>query len=615
MSLEKTLSYLTKSDNPFIKLLIREGLSESDTKIQVGLFNVIIVRKDLELLEEFLNRELNTDFLDGLARTLTLIDEEIIEFIFRRGIGFKHEKSLLNIMYLLSRVDYKWVFKILSQSLKLKIKDKRRLLEIINRFIEENIQKDDNEIKKNISYELSKYIDNYAGEIEVIDWLLRCGSPGFDILLLVLHQSNHPAIDDLKSVLLTSQRPEVVNFYFYTYLTNISETAVRNLNDALARNDMVFGRNFVKFIASVGFTEFKSVYALIQEIPFRDSIIGYVNTGEAEAKEIFYLIKFLLTTKTSPEFKQDVLDDISKIIYANSYKHFSELLLFFKNREEIFLDIEKIINPNKRYFSLFFLELVEKNCSLYEKRQELLRVFLSSNFEEVKQKAGKTIARILFSRFYEKFDELPDDTKQNLGKLTLTANPSILNDLIDDLSHQDANKRFKSLRIINFLGEESKLGEYLTTLLRDEDSRVRATAVKLLYIYDTDKTVKLLKEAMNDANSRVRANAIEVLERYLNVSDYEILIPYLDDFNNRIRANAVKAIYKFDRERALETLDDMLLSADENMRLSAVWLVGELLLSDKLALIKTLANFDVSMKVRNRAKKTLKKFALAGILQ
>ncbi len=116
----------------------------------------------------------------------------------------------------------------------------------------------------------------------------------------------------------------------------------------------------------------------------------------------------------------------------------------------------------------------------------------------------------------------------------------------------------------------------LAEILADEDSQVRATAVRIIADMLNQNEMGLLMKLLNDPDDRVRANVIESLEAAGNRNVLGILMKYKFDKNNRVRANTIKAIWKFGHKDVNDALQEMLLDQDHLMRSSAVWVIGEI---------------------------------------
>jgi HEAT repeat protein len=60
----------------------------------------------------------------------------------------------------------------------------------------------------------------------------------------------------------------------------------------------------------------------------------------------------------------------------------------------------------------------------------------------------------------------------------------------------------------------------------------------------------------------------------------------VNDPDNRVRANAAKALAVFGRPEGRSTLEAMLRDADESMRLSAAWALGQVRLEGARAILE-----------------------------
>ncbi|MBU3955089.1 HEAT repeat domain-containing protein, partial [bacterium] len=110
---------------------------------------------------------------------------------------------------------------------------------------------------------------------------------------------------------------------------------------------------------------------------------------------------------------------------------------------------------------------------------------------------------------------------------------------------------------------------------------------------------------------REKARRIELIEEELKTENdpniaTTFFLPYLDDINNRVRANAAKALYRHNKRLALVTFKNMISSADEWMRSSAVWALGEIADDETVGLITLLKN-EKKLRVRGQIKATLDK--------
>ena len=152
------------------------------------------------------------------------------------------------------------------------------------------------------------------------------------------------------------------------------------------------------------------------------------------------------------------------------------------------------------------------------------------------------------------------DKKYNYLKEMELASPKTMQKIFDILIHEDADFTARTL----------------SQIITDEDSRVRATAVKMIADMLNQKESGLLMKLLNDPDARVRANVIESLEAVGNRNVLGILMKYKYDKDNRVRANTIKAIWKFGHQDIEDVLQEMLLDIEPKMRASGIWVIGEI---------------------------------------
>ena len=211
-----------------------------------------------------------------------------------------------------------------------------------------------------------------------------------------------------------------------------------------------------------------------------------------------------------------------------------------------------------------------------------------------------------FRQFFEQFDRLQPEVRELAAATLSRLDPDLDVRLREVLSSVDVAARLKAVRIVTALSREHEVEETLLELVEDPDERVRATVVKTLAILDSEPAVRALLTAVTDFDRRVVANTVEAIE----ASGFPQLVGLMQilagHVNNRIRANAVKALLQMHSPGAEEALVDMLASPVEMMRLSAVWVLGEVDFPGALDWLRRLAREDPSPRVRQK---------VAGILE
>lgn len=91
------------------------------------------------------------------------------------------------------------------------------------------------------------------------------------------------------------------------------------------------------------------------------------------------------------------------------------------------------------------------------------------------------------------------------------------------------------------------------------------------------------RQMINDPNPRVRTKGLEVIEAELIEGDEnaevaeKLLVPFIKEKDNRVRATALKIFHHYNPEKAMESIKEMIKSNDRWMRISAVWVLGEVI--------------------------------------
>ncbi len=215
------------------------------------------------------------------------------------------------------------------------------------------------------------------------------------------------------------------------------------------------------------------------------------------------------------------------------------------------------------------------------------------------------IPRDAFQQFCEAFDHLDPETRTRAGATLRRLEENLDELLTEALTREEAEVRLKAVRMVKALAREGRHEETLVALVDDPDERVRATAVKVLSTLGSESAVRALVKATTDPDRRVVANTTEAIEA-TGFPELTGLTRILARHpNNRIRANAVKALLQTGQPGAGEMLEDMLKSPGELMRLSGVWVLGEVNWMGRLWWLRKLSRDDPSTRVRQKAREIL----------
>ncbi len=126
-----------------------------------------------------------------------------------------------------------------------------------------------------------------------------------------------------------------------------------------------------------------------------------------------------------------------------------------------------------------------------------------------------------------------------------------------------------------------------------------------------------IESMITDSHPRVRAKGVEIIDAELMEEDNlnkdtaeNILKPFLKDENNRVKGNAVLSLHRYHPDKAFIITREMANSNDQDMRVTAAWLVGDFEDSNRLVksinILKRLVN-DTNHHIRRRAVLSLAK--------
>ena len=218
-------------------------------------------------------------------------------------------------------------------------------------------------------------------------------------------------------------------------------------------------------------------------------------------------------------------------------------------------------------------------------KARVLLPLLNAGSEEVRRMAMREVASASFEKYLRSFDKLDPQTREAAARALAKIDHRIVERLAEEITALDPLRRLRALRVIDYVDAETDLRQNLMALLNDPDRRIRATAIKIVQLTDSADGMRLLVAALSDPDHRVRANAIEAFEDGGDGRCVPILLPFLRDNDNRVRVNAAKA--------------------DEAMRLSAVWAIGEMRFPGAIDLLLTQVEAEASPSVRAKIAEVL----------
>lgn len=203
---------------------------------------------------------------------------------------------------------------------------------------------------------------------------------------------------------------------------------------------------------------------------------------------------------------------------------------------------------------------------------------LNAENPEIKTAASRAVLEITKRKYLAGFNKMPEEAKLKVGIYLVHALPDFMEEITEQLTSADLNKRVKAAQILEVLHEymTPELKTNLIVSIKDSDPRVRAVVIMGLGKIGGPSVADLLSSFLADEDSRVRANAVEALGNLADYTYIERILPTLEDSNNRVRANAIITLRKLGYTDIFKEIAAMLTDQDPWMRASAVYALGEL---------------------------------------
>lgn len=168
---------------------------------------------------------------------------------------------------------------------------------------------------------------------------------------------------------------------------------------------------------------------------------------------------------------------------------------------------------------------------------------------------------------------LPLDDAIGIAKLSKQGLPKIDEEMAAAIQRGTSVQASRTLRILCEIPLSSGVLPALAVALNHEDAGIRSLVAKLYgkLTADQDYISSLLK----DADPRVRSNTVEALWESPSEAAGDLLQAALDDPHRRVAANAALGLYKRGEPRGLEALEKLAAHEDRRTRISAAWAIGQ----------------------------------------
>jgi HEAT repeat protein len=236
---------------------------------------------------------------------------------------------------------------------------------------------------------------------------------------------------------------------------------------------------------------------------------------------------------------------------------------------------------------------------------------VASPHQDVRAVAEKELAPLGFASLWTHWEKLEEPVRKTAGRALMKIDRNFHRQLAAKLASADSDDRFKAVMMVRQLGQETYFEAQLLKLTQDMHHAVASAAVKALgAITDSGKVAQTLQTALEHPNDRVRANAVESLEQIGKVDEAAPkLVKLARQSGNRSRANAIKALMQLPFAGAMTELRTMLQDTEPAHRISALWIVERMALSEVGRVVGDIARADGDFTVRRRAMRVLRQMA------
>jgi len=207
--------------------------------------------------------------------------------------------------------------------------------------------------------------------------------------------------------------------------------------------------------------------------------------------------------------------------------------------------------------------------------QPVLALVKSTN-PSIHASAVQASSALIKENLITHFNEIGQSIREKLGLLLQSLDPSVMNEISNDLYADSDERRLRAVQILGLLKKNPQIREILAKLIHSRDVKIRATAVNLLGRVIGPNDHDLILQLLNDKDLRVRANTIEALESLNNKRLVPILLRFRKDTNNRIRGNVIKALFTLGYTEIESDLLEMLNNTNHLMQASAIWVMSKI---------------------------------------
>jgi HEAT repeat protein len=255
-------------------------------------------------------------------------------------------------------------------------------------------------------------------------------------------------------------------------------------------------------------------------------------------------------------------------------------------------------DPDERIVRMAAREIARRRPADCE---SVLLARMSSAPDSVRRVISRAVGESGFDQFWQRFDRMDRETRQQAGRAMLKLLPDASARLRRKLAVGSMEEQIRALQVVQELGLVASFRDEIEMLCSHGSPRLRSKAVAVLADAPTVASDVLLERVLSDGDARVRANAIEVVEAREDEQFLPLLTQRARAGHNRERANAIKALCRMRVSTASSQLLNMLRDERHEHRISALWALRQIGWWQLVREVALLARDDQNLRVRRYA--------------
>ena len=236
----------------------------------------------------------------------------------------------------------------------------------------------------------------------------------------------------------------------------------------------------------------------------------------------------------------------------------------------------------------------------------LLPVLINGDDPQISRLAGRCLGDRGFRQLWDHWPRIPPLNQVAMGRALIKIDPRFMDHLSRKLSHPDRWSQLRAIAIIRRLNQTSFFTSQLVRITQHGDEIAASAAVKALSGVRSDAVRNAITAALKHRDSRVRANAVEALNDLVPTTRDQLeLVAMAVHDDARPRANTIGLLFEHQCDHAAALLKKMLADARPASRISGLWLVRALGLTELAGTVAEMSLSDQDPPVRERAQGVL----------